>query len=217
MPGFIELICSPTKKIINYYILLLTREVVRVIIITNYKRSVRLLRKKRQHNSKTKAVQVGLWMPQIVKEEIKKKSAEEDCSMSWWVVENLLGQLGLTNADITEERGYDIPKTFTERKEDKEWSPNKKDHKRKKESKSKDTAVIDETGVERRWYYCSVEDKTFLFKANNDIKFTKELQTTVVDGGKCPNCLAAIVRGEAENEEASIGILQEKRPEYVSE
>ena len=161
-----------------------------------------------------KSKQVNLWMPVEVHKALKQRSVDEDCSMSFLLVEALEQYLDIS---VGEERGYTIPKTFKERSVDKEWSPNKKDHKRKKESKSKDTAVIDETGVERRWYYCSVEDKTFLFKANNDIKFTKELQTTVVDGGKCPNCLAAIVRGEAENEEASIGILQEKRPKYVSE
>ena len=78
----------------------------------------------------TNAVKVTIWMPEILSkaldERIAMMSVREKCSKSWAVCEILMGELGITDEQVNEARGYAIPKAFVERAENPEWTPRKK-------------------------------------------------------------------------------------------
>ncbi len=67
--------------------------------------------------------QLKLWVPGELKKLLKERAKAEDTSMSWLVVRALEEYLGVS---VKELRGYAIPKTFTERKNNPFWTPNKK-------------------------------------------------------------------------------------------
>lgn len=76
---------------------------------------------------------VGVRLPVELIVLLKETAKREDCSMSWIVTEALMGRLGVTQDLLDKNRGYSIPKTYTERKRNPYWSPHTKASKEKRE------------------------------------------------------------------------------------
>ncbi len=68
-------------------------------------------------NKLRKADKVTMLLPPAVKRELKKESAEQDCSMSWIVTEVLMERYSMTQEEIESLEGPRPTKTFTERRE----------------------------------------------------------------------------------------------------
>ncbi len=67
--------------------------------------------------------QLKLWIPDELKDALKQRAKAEDTSMSWLATAAIAKYLKVS---VKELRGYAIPKTFTERKNNPLWTPNKK-------------------------------------------------------------------------------------------
>jgi len=77
-------------------------------------------RKTRNPNS----IQISAWIPRSMHQKLKVESAMQDCSRSWLITEALLQYFGMSGEDLEKERGYSIPKQFSQRTGN--WTPNKK-------------------------------------------------------------------------------------------
>ena len=60
-------------------------------------------------------------LPDIVHMKLKEVAKANNTSMSWLVVEGLLPILGWTQEELSDIKGVMLPKTFSERKRNKEW------------------------------------------------------------------------------------------------
>ncbi len=66
--------------------------------------------------------QLKLWIPDELKQKLKDAAKAEDTSMSWLATAAIAKYLKVNMKKL---RGYEIPKTFTERKSNPLWTPNK--------------------------------------------------------------------------------------------
>lgn len=60
---------------------------------------------------------VGIYMPQVLHQQLKNIARKEGCSVSWLVVEALTAYLGVTQAELDQARGYKLEKYFKDRKD----------------------------------------------------------------------------------------------------
>lgn len=83
------------------------------------------IEQKRLQKKDTKTIKLN--MPPIVYDRLKEESKRRGLSMSWMVVQSLCVSLRITQKDIDESRGYELP-PVGERK--KGWYPKRKEVKK---------------------------------------------------------------------------------------
>ena len=82
-------------------------------------------KKSPKKNYATHAKMVGIWMPIILHEAVKRAAHKEGVSISWFVCDALKPLVGITDEDITQARGYTIPRKIEDRVG--QWTPRKKE------------------------------------------------------------------------------------------
>lgn len=78
---------------------------------SNYRRK----KKGSKKRAASRGVRITVWLPPIILQLLDDAKVEEGCSRSWLITEAICDYLKINEEVISTERGYEIPKKFSDR------------------------------------------------------------------------------------------------------